>query len=65
MTVINLPDGTSIDFGEASAAEIGGAMEALQENQPELFVEPQISEDDYISSLSFDEAVKYGKRKRV
>jgi hypothetical protein len=63
MTVINLPDGTSIDFGEASAAEIGGAMEALQENQPELFVEPQISEDDYISSLSFDEAVKYGKRK--
>ena len=63
MTIVNLPSGTSIDFEGASDAQMEKSLMLLQEEQPELFTEPEISEEDYISSLSFDEAAAYGKAK--
>ena len=61
MTVINLPAGISIDFEDASTEQIEEALTLMQEEQPELFSEPQISEEEYVGSLSSDEAVAYGK----
>ena len=61
MAIINLPSGTSIDFEDASDAQIEESLMLLQKEQPELFVEPQISEEEYINSLSVDEAIAYGK----
>ena len=63
MAIINLPSGTSINFEDASDAQIEESLMLLQKEQPELFVEPQISEEEYINSLSVDEAIAYGKAK--
>jgi len=61
MTVINLPAGTSIDFEDASKEQIEESLILLQENKPELFEEPQITEEDYIKSLSAEQAIAYGQ----
>ena len=63
MTVINLPSGLSVDFENASKEQIQESLVLMQEEQPELFTEPEVLEEDYISSLSFDEAIAYGKAK--
>jgi len=61
MTVINLPGGTSIDFEDASKEQIEESLILLQENKPELFEEPQITEEDYIKSLTAEQAIAYGQ----
>ena len=63
MTVINLPSGESIDFEGASDEQIEQTLMLLEKERPELFSEPQISEEEYINSLTPDEAIAYGKLK--
>lgn len=63
MAVINLPSGTSIDFEGASDAQIEETLMLMQKEQPDLFVEPKVSEEEYISSLTTDQAIAYGKSK--
>ena len=63
MAVINLPSGTSIDFEGASDAQIEETLMLMQKEQPELFIEPKISEEEYIKSLTTDQAIAYGKSK--
>ena len=63
MTIINLPSGTSVDFEDASKEQIEESLLLLQENSPELFEGPQISEEDYIKSLTAEEAIAYGRRR--
>ena len=63
MTVISLPSGLEVDFEDASKDQIEQSLRLMQSEQPELFSEPGVSEQDYIRSLSFEEAVSYGKSK--
>ena len=63
MAVINLPSGTSIDFEGASDAQIEETLMLMQKEQPDLFVEPKVSEEEYINSLTADQAIAYGKSK--
>ena len=63
MTVIQLPSGQSIDFEGASTEQIEQSLIIMQNEQPELFSEPEMSEEEYINSLTVDEAIAYGKSK--
>ena len=64
MTQIALPSGQVIDFGDVSDKEIESALSTLQKEEPSLFMEKELSEEDFIKTLSFDEAVEYGRRKK-
>ena len=63
MTIINLPSGSSINFEDASKEQIEASLLLLQENEPDLFKEPEISEEDYIKSLSAEQAIAYGQER--
>ena len=63
MTVINLPSGISINFEDASTDQIEASLTLMKEEQPDLFEEPRISEEEYISGLTADEAIEYGQRR--
>tara|TARA_R100000781_G_scaffold1329_1_gene2154 strand:- start:4561 stop:7989 length:3429 start_codon:yes stop_codon:yes gene_type:complete len=63
MTVINLPSGTSINFEDASEEQIEESLALLQKNQPDLFSEKSVSEEDYIASLTTDQAIAYAEAK--
>ena len=63
MTVINLPSGISINFEDASTDQIEESLTLMREEQPDLFEEPRISEEEYISGLTADEAIEYGQRR--
>jgi len=63
MTVISLPSGLEVDFENASKDQIEQSLKIMQSEQPELFSEVTVSEEDYIKSLSFEEAAAYGKAK--
>jgi hypothetical protein len=63
MTVINLPSGLAVDFEDASTEQIEESLILMRKEQPELFSEPEISEEEYIGSLSSEEAIAYGKAK--
>ena len=46
MTVIDLPSGTSVDFEGASEEQIEQTLMLMQKEQPELFEEPKITEEE-------------------
>jgi hypothetical protein len=63
MTVITLPSGVDVDFEDVSQEDIEKALSVMQEEQPELFDAPQESEEEFVQSLSIEEAREYGRAK--
>lgn len=63
MTQVSLPSGQIIDFGDLSDSEVESALTTLQKEDPSLFEEQEQSEEEFIKSLSFEEASEYGRRK--
>ena len=64
MTVIDLPSGTSVDFEGASEEQIEQTLMLMQKEQPELFEEPKITEEEFFRYATPDEAIAYGESKR-
>jgi hypothetical protein len=63
MTVITLPSGLDVDFEDASQEDIEEALTVMQNEQPDLFAAPKMSEKDFIRSLTMEEARDYGRLK--
>tara|TARA_R100000655_G_scaffold29961_1_gene60539 strand:+ start:1541 stop:4978 length:3438 start_codon:yes stop_codon:yes gene_type:complete len=63
MTVITLPSGMDVDFEDASQEDIEKSLTLMQQEQPELFTEPKMSERDFIRSLSIEEVRDYQRQK--
>ena len=57
MTQLSLPNGTVIDFEDASEDQIGQALSKLKEAQPELFEERP--EPINLGTASFEEIQEY------